>query len=175
MVILRATRRLQLRVPLGVENPGESDTALGDWNVNRLVIARQPLLLLVSSRSLLSMLTPARDVRTLPDRLPGLVADRLQRLGVLPALVQAEVAAMNPVITAPTRDRSVLGIMVDFAKSIPYYLSAHAWDASALGGIEDQLARTPCHAGRRAEGVVYPDQTARKLLDSRWRPRAQSR
>ena len=48
-----------------------SDTALGDWYVNRLVVDRQPLLLLVSSSSLLPLLMPARGVRSLPERLAG--------------------------------------------------------------------------------------------------------
>jgi len=30
---------------------GTSDTALGDWYVNRLIVDRQPLLLLVSAAS----------------------------------------------------------------------------------------------------------------------------
>lgn len=75
---------------------------------------------------------------------------------------------MAPVLTAPTRDRSVLGILVDLAKSVPNYLPAGRWDEAALHRVEDQLARTPCHAGRRAEDVVFPDQRARKLLAECW-------
>ena len=80
MVILRPTRKaLASLVPLTDVASG-SDTALGDWYVNRIVVARRPLLLLVSSRSLLPILAPAREVRGLPMRLPGLVASRLKRL-----------------------------------------------------------------------------------------------
>jgi hypothetical protein len=170
MVILRATQRVLRQLPPPRCGAEESETALGDWYVNRLVVARQPLLLLVSSRSLLALVTPARDIRTLPDRLPGLVADRLHRLQIPTALVQAEVAAMDPVVTAPTRDRSVLGILLDFARSIPYYLPAGGGEETALQGVEAWLAGTPCHASRRADAVVFPDKAAPKLLAGRWLP-----
>ncbi len=79
MVTLRVTRRLQDVLP--ISGTGRSpETALGDWYVNRLVVDRRPLLLFVSSASLLPMLVPARDVRELPERLAGLVKARLSRL-----------------------------------------------------------------------------------------------
>ena len=74
---------------------------------------------------------------------------------------------MAPVHIGATVDRSVLGIMVDFAKLIPYYLEA-AWDDAALGLVEDQLAKTPCHAGKPAHRVVFPEQKAPELLTAKW-------
>ena len=121
MVVLRATRKLHGAL-LPVKNPGSSDTALGDWYVNRLVVDKRPLLLLISSISLLPILLPARDVRTMPHRLTDIVAFRLARLGIAASLVARETAAMNPVAIGAATDRSVLGIMVDFAKSVPYYV-----------------------------------------------------
>ena len=168
MVVLRATQRVLRRLPPGRQEVADSETALGDWYVNRLVVARQPLLLLVSSRSLLAVLTRARDIRSLPAQLPGLVADRLHRLEIPTALIQAEVAAMDPVLTGPTRDRSVLGILVDFTRSIPYYVARSGWDDAGLRWAEDQLAGMPCHASRRADEVVLPDVVAPKLLADRW-------
>ena len=164
---LRPTRKLQnvLRV---AESIAISDTALGDWYVNRLVVDRQPLLLLVSSASLLPIVVRARDVRALPRHIGDMVAHRLARLGVAGSLVDAERRAMTPVHTGATVDRSVLGIMVDFAKSVPYYLEA-GWDDSALAVVEDRLAETPCHSGKPSELVVFPDQKAPELLAARWR------
>jgi hypothetical protein len=92
MVVLRATKKVLSKLSAEPGRVAASDTALGDWYVNRLVVDRQPLLLLVSACSLLSLLLPARDVRTLPGRLPTLVATRLQRLGIAAALIDAEVA-----------------------------------------------------------------------------------
>ena len=85
MVVLRATRKVLRTLPSITANDTASDTALGDWYVNRVVVDRQPLLLLVSSLSLLAIIAPARKVRDLPKRLPRVVVDRLLRLGIVRA------------------------------------------------------------------------------------------
>lgn len=169
MVILRPTQKLRRALPTGADVDAESDTALGDWYVNRLVVDRRPLLLLVSSQGLLPLLTPARDVGALPAKLPSLVAAALRRLDVADAIVAQEVAAMSPVIIAPTRDRSVRGIMVDTAKSVPYHLERGQWDELTLPFVEARLAQTPWHAGKRGSEVVFPSRDVPRLLDARWR------
>lgn len=168
MVVLRRTQKLAKALPVSAPASAESTTALGDWYVNRLTVDRRPLLLLVSARGLLPMLLPAREVSGLPERLPEVVATRLRRLGVDPAVASAEVAAMRPVLVAPTVDRSVVGIMVDFAKSVPFALRRGAWDETTLPFAEARLAETPCHASGRSEDVVFPDRTAPELLLARW-------
>jgi len=168
MVILRPTRKLRSLLPTTDVVPSGSDTALGDWYVNRLVVHRQPLLLLVSSTSLLPMLAPARDVRGLPDRLAALVESRLKRCGVGDRAIAAEREAIAPVLIAPTVDRSVLGIMVDFAKAIPYQLRPGLWDEATLHSVEERLAETPCHAGRAFDRVIFPERKAPDLLRAKW-------
>lgn len=79
MVILRPTRKIRELKPEPINPRLPSDTALGDWYANRIVVDRKPLLLLISSLSLLPVLIRAREVRTLPERLPGIVRDRLLR------------------------------------------------------------------------------------------------
>jgi hypothetical protein len=150
------------------EVSGRSDGALGDWYVNRLVVARQPLLLIVSSTSLLPMVVSARQVRSLPERLASIVEVRLRGLGVPSELIATELRSMQPVVTAATVDRSVLGILVDFAKAIPYYFEAETRRARSLAGLEAWLAQTPCHAGSAEDRVVFPDHKAMDLLRNRW-------
>ena len=168
MVLLRRTQKLASALPTSASPLAQSDTALGDWYVNRLTVDRRPLLLMMSARGLLPVLLPARDVSRLPERLAAVVAARLRRLGVAPATASAEVGSMAPVVVAPTVDRSVVGIMVDFAKAIPFYLERGAWDESTLPFVEARLAETPCHAGRRFEDVVVPYRNAPELLLARW-------
>lgn len=169
MVILRPTRKLSSLLPASRILPSNSDTALGDWYINRIVVDRQPLLLLVSAVSLLPILVPARDLRTLPLRLAGLVEARLRRLGVPDKDVFAEIEAMTPVEIGPTVDRSVLGIMVDFAKSVPYFLPPGDPNEDTLRFAEDRLADTPCHARRSFNHVVFPKYKAPELLSVKWR------
>ena len=168
MVVLRRTQKLAAALPISTPMSADSTTALGDWYVNRITVDRRPLLLLVSARSLLPMLIPARDVASLPDRLPDLVAARLRRLGMPLPLIQAELGAMRPVSVGPTADRSVVGIMVDFAKGVPFHLDPGAWDDTTLPFVEAQLAETPCHASGRFEDVVFPERKAPDLLLARW-------
>lgn len=168
MVILRATKKVLGRLAQTAAD-GASDTALGDWYVNRVVIDRQPLLILVSSTSLLPIVAPARNVRDLPATLPKLVADRLRRLKISEELIAQEMAAMSPVHVAPTRDRSVVGTLVSFGQELPFYLSRDGWDESHLPEAERKLSDTPCRVtGKRSE-VVFPLDSAPALLQNKWR------
>jgi hypothetical protein len=168
MVILRATRRLRALLPTTDIVPVRSDGALGDWYVNRVVVNRQPLLLLVSSASLLPLLLPARDVRALPERLAAVVEARLKRCGIDDRAIRAETRSMTPVAVGPTVDRSVLGIMGDFARVIPHYIDPRYGCAMTLEAVEEQFAQTPCYATRRFDQVVFPDRKAPELLRAKW-------
>jgi hypothetical protein len=168
MVILRATRKVLRSLPRVDVEPGPSDNALGDWYVNRVVIDRRPLLLLVSSASRLAIITPARDVMGLPARLAQTVAGRLRHLGVSEAIIASEVEATSLVRVGGTVDRSVTGQMVDFAKALSYYLPVDAWNETTLMAAEERLAETPCRAGRADREVIWPRRTAIELLLAAW-------
>lgn len=75
---------------------------------------------------------------------------------------------MTPVVVARTEDRSVLGIMVDFAKAVPFYLEPGGWDESTLPFVEARLAETPCRSSRRQTDVIFPNQAAPAILARRW-------
>ena len=164
MVVIRPTRALHKLLPPSVPLETGSTTALGDWYVNRVVVDRRQILLLVSSASLLPMVSSARNARTLPERLAALVGERLRRAGVPEELIMAEQQAMTPVVITGTLDRSVLGVMVDFAMSLPYLIAVGDHAESALHEAEARLAETPCFAGKRSDRVVFPAERARSLL-----------
>lgn len=169
MVILRATRKVLRTLPESAGDADVSDTALGDWYANRITVDHQPLLLLVSSKSRLSMLAPARNVKTLPNRIGTMLAVRLERLGVDEHLIRAEIEAMKVARVGRTRDRSVTGQLVDFAKAIPYYVPiGAAADDATLRLVEDQLAHTPCLCGRSEADTIWPDRDSARLLAERW-------
>ena len=168
MVIIRPTQKLRGVLPLTATADVESDTALGDWYVNRIVVDRQPLLLLISAKGMLPLIHPARDVRTLPKRLPTLVASALQRMGVSRALVAAEVAAMSDAVVAPTRDRSVLGILVDIGQTVPFHLAAGQWNDSTLPTVEARIAETPWFTSKSRSAVMFAHDEVPRLLNARW-------
>jgi hypothetical protein len=168
MVVLRPVKALNNSLPLSNISAPASTTALGDWYAKRVVVDRKPLVVLVSSKSLLAIVISARDLRSLPDRLPELVASRLRRHDVDRRLIEREVAAMSPVVIAPTADRSVIGIMIQIANELPAHLEIGAWDESTLPIVEAQIAQTPWHAGRRQDEVIWPDRAIHDLLLKRW-------
>ena len=168
MVILRVTRKMLKMLPMSADDTDTSDTALGDWYVKRLVVDRQPLLLFVCAKSLLSIIAPARDVKTIPQRFPNLVADRLTALGVAPELIAAEKAAMDRVRVGKTEDRSVLGYLVDFGKSLPYYLPIGNWGDAEIRRAEELLAEIPCRLHLKNADEVYPNLAAPRLLRDKW-------
>jgi Domain of unknown function (DUF6933) len=75
---------------------------------------------------------------------------------------------MTPVAIGPTVDRSVLGIMVDFAKAVPYHLEPGHWNEGTLQLVEERLAETPCHAGRPFDRVIFPERRAPEILNAKW-------
>jgi hypothetical protein len=168
VVVLRATQKLLRSLPQFAGELGVSDNALGDWYANRIVIDRRALLLLVSSKSLLAILTPEREVKTVPDRLAQIVGDRLRRLHVSETIVASEVEATVRVRVGKTVDRSVMGQLVDFAKALPYYLPTDGWDGADLRAAEEKLAETPCHSSRPIAEVLWPRQAAIELLKTTW-------
>lgn len=168
MVVLRATQKVLRLIAQSERTPGASETALGDWYVNRIVIARQPLLLLVSATSLLPIIEPARDVKRLPERLTETVGARLRHLGIDDAVLAAEIDAMADVVVARTTDRSVTGQMVDFAKHLSYYLPENGWSEWDLRAAEEKLSEMPCRASRPFDQVIFPREAALRLLASTW-------
>lgn len=168
VVIFRVTQKLLRSLPHFADELGVSANALGDWYANRIVVDRRPLLLLVSSKSLLAILTPARDVKTIPERLAQIVGDRLRRLQVSEAVVASEIEATAQVRVGKTIDRSVTGQLVDFAKVLPYYLPVGGWDDMTLRTAEDKLAETPCRSSRPFAEVIWPRQAAVRLLEVTW-------
>ena len=168
LVVLRATRKVLKRLPSQADEQVASDNALGDWYVNRVVVDRRPLLLFVSSRSLLAMIAPARDLRRLPERLADMVAARLRRLGIDEQFIEPELSAMASVAIGRTRDRSVTGTMVEFAKELPYFLPSDGWDDTDLLYAEGQFSERPCLCGRTARETIWPRERTVQLLVEQW-------
>lgn len=168
MVALRATKKMLRYLPPAEAVSARSDGALGDWYANRLIVDRRPLVLLVSSESLLAILIPGRELRTIPERLPAIVGARLRRLGVHSGIIRAELATMAPIKIAVTMDRSVLGSLVDFAKAVPRYLPIEGWDDRSLPLVEVRLGDTPCRVTGRMDDTLWPARCAQRLLSERW-------
>jgi hypothetical protein len=107
MLVLRCTRKLldRLRLePATTELP--STTVLGDWYATILITRPAHLVLLVNERSRFPVVLPARELSTLPDRIPEAIADVLSDLGADASVIARERAAMGEISCDTTRSRS---------------------------------------------------------------------
>ena len=170
MLLLRATQRVLKKLPESAVDGEVSDNALGDWYVNRIVVDRHPLLLFVSSKSLLIMLSFAKALQTLPDRFPGMVADRLRQMDVDWDWIDSEMATMHTVHVGRTRDRSVIAQMNNFARKVPFWLPSDGWDAIDLRIAESKLGEGPYQLKRGFDAMIFPHETALRLLREKWSP-----
>ena len=91
-----------------------STTRLGDWFATALFWKPQ-VALLVNERTLLPLYMPLAPAATLLDRVPGAIAAVLRGHGVDEAIIASELAAMSDKRIAPTDNRSVVGVMNEFA------------------------------------------------------------
>ena len=168
MFTLRCTARLLKRLAIRAAPSSPSPTTrLGDWHANLVHVARQPLVLAVADRTLLPVVVRAAPRDSLLDRMRAAMAVQLGAIGVAPDAIDAEKAAMREVVHAKSANRQVLGILVDFAKALPYHLEAR----DSLAQAAWKLAETPC-------GPLYdtpnssPDLSTAALFDvpEVWRP-----
>lgn len=156
MYTLRCTAKLLKRLGPSVEGAGEPPTnRLGDWYATLVHAPRMQLVLMVSERTLLPLVVPAREASTFLERAPAALADVLLRLDVRPAVIEQEVAAMVGGSIGRTASRRVLGTMNDFLGM----MRSHPWPPPSLTELALWLAESPCGP----IGMASPDDLTRDL------------
>ena len=96
MVTLRCTHKLLRRLHLSPQaGSTPPTTVLGDWYANLFYSRPRQLVLCMNERTLLLVLVPARDAKSLGPRFCEAAAAHLKRIGVPDAAVEAEACALN--------------------------------------------------------------------------------
>lgn len=95
--------------------PAPPDTVLGDWYANLVRAGRAQVVLAVSERTLLPVVVPARDGRSLVQRLSAALEPMLTAVGVPANDAIAELGAMQRWAIGKTANRRVLGSLNDLA------------------------------------------------------------
>lgn len=147
-----------MKAPLS-EPTAAPSTALGNWYATALFWQLQ-VALFVNERTLLPVLVPLAPAGTLIARFPAELGRTLDRLGVDPRFVDAEMAAMTDGGFARTASRSVLGSMNDFSSLADAYRRQDGQDD--LKAISLWLAGTPCGPLHKSTGS--PDREIRALV-----------
>lgn len=161
MLTLRCTQKLLARgleISPGVERP--PTTLLGDWYANVLPRKPQHLVLCISERTLLPVILPAKDAKSLPGRLSDAVCVVLGHLGIEPAAIERERAEMGQVQVGRTASRSVLGSLNDFMFQLHVGLDVHPGRSLIEQSL--RLAKTPCKPIEYAS----PEAATRALFSS---------
>ena len=115
MVNICCTSKLLKRTGFSVASSmSEPTTALGNWYANILFFSHLQLLLFVSENSRLAVVTPAREIKSLPNHLIHHLSALLERLDAPPQWIEAEVREMTDARIAKTHSKSVLGTMNDY-------------------------------------------------------------
>jgi hypothetical protein len=116
MVVLCCTRQLLMRLRCPDEDTSaQSTTRLGGWYGTLFRLGRQHVLLFISERSRLPILLSVRDADRLALAFPRAVSETLIGIGVPAAAVESECSSMSPIAIGPTRSRSLLGSLNEFA------------------------------------------------------------
>ena len=143
MATLRCTKKLLDKLGLSVKAlpqahasanaPGQNNV-LGDWYATYLPARPKHLILAVNEKSRLAVLFPSAPLKTLAPRFLAAVRQRLTALALTSEVIEAELAAMEPLAFGSTQSRSVLATMNQFVQSIDYYA-----EDNTLEGIAQHL------------------------------------
>jgi hypothetical protein len=158
VIIVHGTLAFRDRVPGPAAGPDDvSTTVLGAWYAT-VLRWRRPAALFVNERILLPLVMPLAPARTLLHRLPDALAELLSAHRVPARLIEAEHADALDHRVAPTANRSLVGVMNEFA----FLADAHRAEQPDLMRISRQLAATPC--GPLLQRHISPDRELGALI-----------
>ncbi|XVS62050.1 DUF6933 domain-containing protein [Actinosynnema sp. CA-299493] len=142
MLIVRATRKLlRLTGPPTAPADDRGTTLLGPWYAT-VLFWRPRVVLLVNEVTLLPVLLPLAPAKTLAGRLSEEIGTVLTTLDTPSAIVDQEQRHMRTAQFGVTANRSVVGVMVDFARLAEIH---HDDDPTVdLVALAVRLAATPC-------------------------------
>jgi hypothetical protein len=129
MVTICCTAKILKRTQFPVQNPFSAATnALGDWYINILFFHHRQVLLFVSEKSRLAVITPAKEIRSLASLLINHLAPLLDSIGAQPKWIEAEIIEMLDYRYSVTRSRSLLATMNDYKIQIGGMLAYGDYD-----------------------------------------------
>lgn len=142
MLVVHGTRKFLDRTGgVTVDRDTASTTRLGSWYAT-VLFWRPQAVLLVNESTLLPLLMPFAPAASLLDRLPASMREVFEAHDLDEAFIEAEVTDARPVELAKTADRSVLGVVTDFARLAGWWREDPDGPADLLG-LSLRLAEVP--------------------------------
>ena len=154
MLVVHGTKKFRDRVGGPLVDPSEqSSTALGNWYAT-VLFWRPQVALFVNETTLLPVLLPFAPARSVIERFTPTLASVLGAHGVAVSFIDYEVAEMGEHGLAKTANRSVLGVMNEFALEAEVERE-DSFEPESLVWLSVRLARMPC--GPLYDRHVSPD------------------
>ncbi len=143
MMTLNCTRKLAKRLPLPmVENPQPSTNRLGPWCANSFNVGRFPLIILTNERTLLSVVIPFKDIRSVHIRFLTSLEVLFHSIALSSSQIRDELQEMKVVQFMENTNRRTLGSMNDFVFHVRAALDDNRNDT--LEDIAFHLSGIPC-------------------------------
>jgi hypothetical protein len=153
VLVVRATKKLlRLTGPATASDQDRGTTLLGPWYAT-VLFWRPRVALLVNEVTLLPVLLPLAPAATLTSRIAEQITTVLAAHYAPTAIVDQERQHMRTCQLGATANRSVVGVMTEFARLAEFHHDADP--ALDLVGLAVRLATTPC--GPLYGGNVSPD------------------
>ncbi|WNV82601.1 DUF6933 domain-containing protein [Umezawaea sp. Da 62-37] len=142
MLIVRATKKLlRLAGPATARDDDRGTTALGPWYAT-VLFWRPRVVLLVNEATLLPVLLPLAPTATLTSRIAEQISTVLTAHDAPATIIEEERRHMQTAELGVTANRSVVGVMIDFARLAEIH---HDDDPTVdLVTLAVRLAATPC-------------------------------
>lgn len=162
MLIVCATKKLMRLVgPSTMPDHERGTTLLGPWYAT-VLFWRPRVALLVNESTLLPALMPLAPAATLTTRISEELTKVLMAYRVPTAIVDQERQHMRTCQLATTTNRSVVGVMTEFARLAAVHHDADP--AIDLVALALQLASTPC--GPLYKRHISPDRELAAAVDA---------
>jgi hypothetical protein len=162
MFTLHCTKKLLDLVKPAFMATTQSTNQLGAWYATSLAW-KPEVALFVNERTLIPVLIPLAPNFTLVQRFSEHLAPVLSAHGVAAPFIEDELRLMQDVVFAKTENRSVVGIMKEFAALGACYKNSSGTDN--LLGLSLKLAQTPCYA--TTKNTHWPDKVLQELVLSK--------
>ena len=160
MYQLHCTKKLLDRTKPELTAGGDCTTQLGNWYATVLFWKPQ-VALLVNERTLLPVLMPLAPATTLAKRFPQHLAQVLGAHGVAQTFIEVELRQMQNVAYAKTANRSVVGVMNQFAYHATF--DHEYYEPQNLLALSLKLADTPCLATHK--NSIWPRKALLELVN----------
>jgi hypothetical protein len=155
---LRCTAALLKRLRLAPEANIAPTGRLGDWSARAIAGGRRPLVLCTNERSLLCVVVHLAPMRSLLSRFATVASQRIHQLPIDPALIAAEILALEPTRLGRCVNRSVISTMHQFM------YSAESWLRERPDGDLEELGLWLCDTPCRAISTHWPWLQAELLI-----------